>query len=165
MPILPGSRLARPRWQGISVLVLSLSACSVFDGGEERTFKDEGKVCLFPEGAQGQNPFMRPTDSATYPADRALLVTVMAPICLSSSCSKDPKAQCTATLKGNVIEVTSTASVREEGNSCTADCGALQARCSTPPLPAGTYQVSHGAERLTLMVPSTIVPPCAGEAP
>jgi hypothetical protein len=163
MPILHGKRLARPRWQGIAVLVLS--GCSVFDGGEERTFKDQGKVCLFPEGTEAQNPFLRPSASATYPADRALVVSVMAPTCLSSSCSKDPRAQCTATLKGNVIEVTSTASVREEGRTCTADCGALEARCSTPPLPAGTYQVSHGAERLTLMVPSTTVPPCAGEAP
>jgi hypothetical protein len=92
-------------------------------------------------------------------------ITVQAPTCLSGTCSHDAKATCAATLEGNVIQVTSAASYREEGAVCTDDCGALVASCSTPPLPAGTYRVRHGAETIVLPVPMIIVPPCAGKAP
>jgi hypothetical protein len=68
-------------------------------------------------------------------------------------------------LNGNVLVVTSSSSFRREGEVCTDDCGALVARCTTPPLPAGTYFLQHGDERLVLMVPSTVPVPCAGKAP
>lgn len=169
MPIFAvNGRLWAARW-GMVVAVLSLlPACDLLEPDETRTFHDQGKICLFPEGAKADNPFGAPTMSVTFPADRALSITVMAPTCLSSTCSKDEKAQCSATVKGNVIAVTSSASVREEkgvGAVCTDDCGALVARCTTPPLPAGTYQVQHGPERLTVTIPSSTLPPCAGKAP
>jgi hypothetical protein len=65
---------------------------------------------------------------------------------------------------GNVIEVKSTGSFREQGLTCGSDCGILSAQCSTPPLPAGTYEVRHGTDRLTITIPSTVPRPCAGMA-
>jgi len=154
------------RW-GMAVVVLSLpvAACGLLDRGTDHTFQDQGKICLFPEGTEPANHFVQSSMSLNFPADRGLLITVTAPTCLSGSCSSDTKAECSATVKGTVIEVTSKASFHEEGNTCTTDCRFLIARCATPPLPAGTYQVQHGAERLTVTVPSTTVPPCAGKAP
>jgi len=89
----------------------------------------------------------------------------MAPACLSSSCSKDRKAECSVTLVGSVLQVTSTASFRNEGDVCTDDCGALVATCVTPPLPAGTYALQHGASQIALTIPSTVPVPCTGKAP
>jgi len=141
-------------------------ACDRVGGGDgtDHSFKDQGKVCAFPEGAGPDNAFL-PPPSVTFQADRTATITVMAPTCLSSSCSKDPRAACTAVLEGNVIKVTSTATFREEGRTCTSDCGALVARCTTPPLPAATYTVQHGADRVALVVPSMGPAPCAGMAP
>jgi hypothetical protein len=146
-------------------LVLAGLACDhAAATSTDHSFKDQGKVCAFPEGEDVGNAFL-PPPSVTFQADRSATITVMAPACLSSSCSKDAKAQCAAVLDGNVIKVTSTASFRQEGQTCTTDCGALVARCSTPPLPAGTYFLDLGGERAVLMVPSMGPAPCAGQAP
>jgi hypothetical protein len=131
----------------------------------DHSFKDQGRVCAFPAGTDPGNAFLSPTTSVAFQADSSATITVMAPTCLSSSCSKDAKAECSVALNGNVLQITSTASFRTEGNVCTDDCGALVARCTTPPLPAGTYFLQHGVERIVLMVPSSGPAPCAGKAP
>jgi hypothetical protein len=131
----------------------------------DHSFKNEGRICLFPDDVDPGNAFLPPSEPLLFQADHPARVTVMAPACLSGSCSHDAQAACTVSVQGNVLEVASTASFRDEGSVCTTDCGALVARCATPPLPAGTYQVRHGVETITLTVPSTAVPPCAGKAP
>lgn len=141
-------------------MVVLPAAC---DLGQQHSWTDQGRVCLFPSGEMPAVPYARPTDSRNFVADRPLDVTVVAPTCLSSSCSHDAQASCTATVNGNQIEITSRASYVEQGNLCSADCRALEARCSTGPLPAGTYEVRHGQERLTVTVPSTVATPCAGQ--
>jgi hypothetical protein len=143
-----------------------LAACGTeSSSGTTHTFADQGRVCLFPDGVDPGTPFLPPTGAVAFAADRPAQITVMAPTCLSSSCSHDIQAACMATLAGNVIQVSSTASYVEQGNVCTTDCGALVARCATPPLPAGTYQVRLGAQTLILTVPAMIAPPCVGQAP
>jgi hypothetical protein len=152
--------------RALALVILSLAAACDSSGpsGSEKVFQDQGKVCAFPPGTDPA-PFGGPNEPASFPADRALLITVMAPTCLSSSCSKDRKAECSTEVKGNVIVVTSKLSFRQEGTTCTADCGALVARCMTPPLPAGSYLVQHGTQNFGLTVPTTTIPPCAGQAP
>ena len=144
-------------------LLLALTALACDRAGTTHSFKDEGRLCLFPAGSTAGTPFGPQTEPRSYPADGALRLEVLAPTCLSSSCSHDRKAECSVVVTGNTIEVKSVASFREEGDTCTADCGALVATCSTPPLPAGTYQVRHGATTLTLTVPSMASPPCGGK--
>jgi hypothetical protein len=125
-------------------------------------FKDEGQLCLYPQGAQGGHPDLdRPTLS--FEADSPLAIEVTFPICLSSSCSKDPTASCSVIMAdASMLVVSSVGSVREEGNACTADCGFFVARCQSPALAAGTYTVRHGGDELRIAVPSMMRVPCIG---
>lgn len=153
-----------PRRRTHDILATALFGLLMWGCGspsETFTFKDQGKICALPGGQPPRNPFETPS-SQIYLNDAPLELQVVMPRCLSSSCSHDAKASCTATVTGNVIQVTSGGSVREQGDTCTADCGALVARCVTGPLPAGTYEVRHGATTLALTVPSTTTTPCGG---
>jgi hypothetical protein len=140
---------------------LLLAACgSPF--GEAHRFKDEGTVCVSPTG-QPAEPFASqlPAAPVTFEGDRPVEILVQMPTCLSSSCSKELRASCEVKLAGpGELVVTSSGSYVEEGTTCTADCRALFARCTSPTLPAGTYSVRHGDDRLTVTVPSTAVRPC-----
>jgi hypothetical protein len=149
------------------VLLLFVASCGGAGsaGAVNHTFQNQGKICLFPDNVDPGNAFAPPRQAVSFQADRPAHITVQAPTCLSSSCSHDPRATCVAALRGNVIEVTSDASYRQEGTVCTDDCGALVADCTTPSLPAGTYQVRHGSQTFSLTIPSMIAPPCAGQAP
>lgn len=146
----------------LATAVLGLLMLGCESASNTVTFKDQGKLCVHPGTGADRNPFATPARE-TYEANRPLDLTVVMPRCLSSSCSHDAKAGCTAVVNGNVIEVTSTGSVREQGDTCTADCGALVAKCSTTLLAAGTYQIRHGATRLDLTIPSMTATPCGGE--
>jgi hypothetical protein len=151
---------------GVVVLSLALGACdSTGPTGTDHAFKDEGKICLFPEGTRPDQAFLPPSMSVSYGADRGLVITVNAPECLSGSCDSNRQAACSAVVTGQTIVVTSTASFHREGKTCTLDCGSLTATCTTPPLPAGTYLIQHGTRSLPLTVPSSTVPPCAGQGP
>lgn len=147
----------------VSLLAIACSSDPT-PAGNPRSFVDQGRVCLYPEGTDPGTASVPSTDLVTYVADGALLVTVQAPECLSSSCSKDRKAECTVTLRGSVLDVRSQLSFRNEGSTCTTDCGALVARCKSPPLPVGTYRIQHGTSALTLNIPSSRRPSCAGKA-
>jgi hypothetical protein len=147
--------------RAIFCTALAFLSCSGASG-TDHTFKDQGKICLFPEGGGPGNTFAPPM-SVTFSADRGLSITVQTPTCLSGSCDKDRQAACTATVNGQVIIVTSNASWRTEGPTCTLDCGALVANCTTPPLPAGTYLIQHGAQSVPVTIPSSVAPPCAGQ--
>jgi hypothetical protein len=147
---------------GVVVLSLLLGlSCDPF--GTEHTFEDEGRVCLYPGGSTAANPFGLQRDPLPYQANQALDLVITMPDCLSSSCSHDERATCSAAVEGTTIRVQSAASYRQQGTTCTDDCGALAARCSTAPLPAGTYDIRHGDTTLTITIPSTVPPPCAGK--
>jgi hypothetical protein len=142
------------------LLALLVVGCST--AGTDHSFKDKGKICLFPEGGSPGNAFA-PPPTVSFSADRGLSITVQTPSCLSGSCDKDRQAACSATVNGQVIIVTSSASWRTEGMTCTTDCGALVAQCTTPPLPAGTYLIQHGAESVPVTIPSSVTAPCTGK--
>ena len=156
--------LQRLAFRDLAVAILScLAVTAGCDGSVNHVFKDDGRLCVLPAASAPVNPFLEITVPVDYGADQALDVQVVAPGCLSSSCSHDLKAECTASVAANVITIASNASFREAGNVCSTDCRALVANCSTPQLPAGTYEIRHGTTTLMLTVPSTTRPPCGGK--
>jgi hypothetical protein len=127
--------------------VVVFAACIGIDGigdnWEPVSWVDEGSLCLENQG----------TD---------VVVTVRAPECLSSSCSRDLGGSCEATVDGDVITLTS--EVHWEQNNgvniaCTDDCGAPTVSCTIADLPDGTYTILHGAEEVEVVVP--LVEPCS----
>jgi hypothetical protein len=121
-------------------LLLSLFACDVVEGWKPVSMVDEGASCL---------------EAAT--ADGTGTITVDAEVCLSSSCDREATGSCTATLDGTTITVTSEFAWEEATGpvACTDDCGMLATTCDVGPLPAGTYTIVHGAESVTVEVPTT----------
>lgn len=109
---------------------------------EPVTFVDEGRVCLAEEGAD-------------------LRVTVEAPACLSSSCSRNIEGSCQATVEGSTISVTSDITweqaVAGPNLACTDDCGLASTSCTIDGgLPAGTYTLDIGGEISTLALPGPV---------
>lgn len=141
------------------VAYIAVAACSP---SETFRFANEGKICLWPAGAAAEEP-LGSQSLLNYEIGHALRVTVLMPTCLSSSCSKEPRATCEVKRVGpQSLEVTSEGSYREEGRTCSADCGFLVARCESPVLEAGSYTIRHGKDQLMLTVPTMTKSPCAG---
>ena len=59
-------------------------------------------------------------------------IEVTFPGCLSSSCDTLVSATCEATLVDGVLEVTAEAVIESVGETCTMDCGIIQATCEMP---------------------------------
>jgi hypothetical protein len=106
---------------------------------ETVTFVDEGDLCFEQRGP-------------------SVAVSVTAPDCLSSSCSRDLDGSCTSQLDGTTIVLTSEISWEDDEAKfaqCTSDCGAPTIECDLGELPDGTYTVVHGEEQVSLVVPVT----------
>jgi len=117
---------------GLMGIVALASACSPW---ETVTFVDEGTVCFGVEPSR---------------------LTVRAPDCLSSSCSRNVRGECTARLDGTALTVTSEISWEDNRGplaSCTEDCGSAEVQCDYPTLADGTYTVHFGGEQLPLEMP------------
>lgn len=141
-------------------LMLAATACDAT--GTVHEFRDEGKICAFP-GSEANGVPGFDNNQRSYREGEAVAIAVQFPTCLSSSCSTDRQADCTVSLNGSTLHVTSSGSFRQRTTgACTDDCGFLIARCTTPPLPAGVYTVEHGGASTTLTIPSTAAPACAG---
>jgi hypothetical protein len=125
-------------------------------------------MCLYPasEGQEVPGFAAAPSDNTrfrTYNSDEPVNVAVHFATCLSQSCSVDREARCSAAPAAGTsrILVTSYGSFEQRTDrACTADCGFLIARCSTPALAAGEYTFEHGGASTTLTIPSTAAPPC-----
>jgi hypothetical protein len=134
----------------VPVFCLAL-ACSDTDDRQpaRRTHESEGGLCL-----RSSN-------------DERLAVTVVFPMCLSSSCDRVLATSCEVTLSGNELTITSHAVTQSTGaEACTADCGSLVARCtSTAPIPPGQYRVTYGAESAEISLAQSPVELFAEEVP
>src|SRR5690606_18856162 len=113
-------------------------ACSAEDASDMRTetFDNEGELCM------------------RSLADGSLLVSVIFPTCLSSTCSKAVEATCSVELDGERIVIKSHGSAEHGGDVCTADCGALRAECTSTALEPGKYGVVHGDASYEVMLPA-----------
>lgn len=116
------------------------TGCDLFETQwEEVSYIDEGTVCLEVSGAD-------------------VTVTVTAPDCLSSSCSRNLEGTCEATVDGTTITVTSEITWEQAVESprlgCTDDCGAPIATCTIPGgLPDGDYTVEIGGTQQEVTLP------------
>ncbi|HEX6276372.1 MAG TPA: hypothetical protein VFZ53_25200 [Polyangiaceae bacterium] len=117
----------------------------------EVTVENEGALCVHPVGAEG-DPFACP--EVEFAAGAVLRLSVNFQKCMSSSCDRDPRTSCKATVNGNVITVTAKGSYTHEEGECTDDCGFLVASCEVGPLPAGDYELHYAGETLALSLPS-----------
>lgn len=117
------------------VLLVVFSVVAACGRWGDVSFADEGEVCFSQTLA-------------------AVSVEVSAPDCLSSSCTRNVEASCSAAVEGTRIEITSDFSWEEKDRgTCTLDCGSATAACSVGPLADGTYTVVHGEEEFQLVVP------------
>jgi len=132
-------------------------ACSGSDGGKpfRTTYQDEGSICI------------------RSAADGKIEVTVVFPTCLSSSCDRALGTTCSATLSGTTLVISSKGESESTGaRECTADCGALVAKCgSSIAVPPGDYTLEHGDSSAAIVLPQSEValftdsasfPPCSG---
>ena len=95
----------------------------------------------------------------------AVELSVVFPICLSSSCSTDRQTSCTLARSGNTFAVTAKGSFHEAGSgACTTDCAVLNPSCTTPTLSEGTFTFQYAGGSIDIVVPSTVPPPCTGTA-
>lgn len=124
----------------VALLASSIACVPGLDGDwvlQERT--DEGQICF---------------DEVSIETPGTIEIWLDA--CLSSSCSREATASCTATASGNTITLTSAFSWEENvapDAMCTEDCNQIMASCELPALPEGTYEVQHGDDLLSLTVP------------
>jgi hypothetical protein len=146
----------------LGIVALAVAGC----GGKDVQVENQGRLCVFPSSSVGQNGF-GPLDTTPreYVAGETLQLSVVFPLCLSSSCSTDRQASCAAEQTGNTFAVTAQGSYREAGSgACSADCGTLSPSCVTPALSEGTFTFKYAGGSVDLVVPSTVAPPCIGTA-
>jgi hypothetical protein len=80
-------------------------------------------------------------------------VTARLATCLSSSCDTLLESSCAATLDGDTVTVTATATIRSEGTECTADCGLVEVRCPLPDGAETATTLAWGAQEAPLDAP------------
>ncbi|MEZ4318335.1 MAG: hypothetical protein R3F61_12565 [Myxococcota bacterium] len=88
---------------------VALFACGGGDGPRTIRLEDVGTFCIDP-------------------ADGAYVVDFDQ--CLSSSCDTLVSAECTGSLDGDVLTLTTLAVIESSEGECTADCGAVVAECT-----------------------------------
>lgn len=96
----------------------------------------------YPLGSSGPQSF----------ASGPLVLRVAGATCLSSSCTEDVQASCTATLEGQTVRVEADFSWTESGGACTDDCMSIVATCRTPGLGPGRYTITLGTRSTTVTV-------------
>ena len=100
---------------------------------------------------------------STFVADGATEVLVTFEEC-ASGCASGISASCEATLDGDRIVVTGSASYTVPGGdpTCPAMCGIVQATCAGPALAAGTWELVWGEPGDAVTVPSAdVAVPCS----
>jgi hypothetical protein len=145
--------------------VAAVGGCSVGGPPIRIPLSNSGEICLFPRDEVNGLPVLSDSAARSFAAGQPVNVVVQFPICLSSSCDTERTAACTVANSNGALQVTSQGSYLSHAGQCTTDCGLLIARCPTPALPEGTTTFKHGVTTLTLTLPFTGPPPCAGQPP
>jgi hypothetical protein len=149
----------------LAALGLAL-ACSGSRGPHDYQFENQGRICVWAGQGLGPSPPGDERFPANFVAGETAQIMIVMPHCLSGTCSKEPKAECQASLgEAGVVQVRSMGSYHDIGGACSEDCSFLVAKCTTPALRAGEWIVRHGDQEIALEVPSAVDAPCAGKAP
>ena len=129
----------------------SLIAC-----GAEQIVLDEtaGRVqlCAFDAPSTQTAYPLGPSGPPSFASGAPSILHVAGASCLSSSCTTDVVALCTATLDGQTVRVEADFSWSETTGTCTDDCRSIVATCSTPALSAGMYTIFLGTRTATVTV-------------
>ena len=88
----------------------------------------------------------------SFASGAPIVLHVAGASCVSSSCTTDVIAGCTATLDGQTVRVEADFSWTETTGTCTDDCRSIVATCRTPALAAGTYTIALGTRSATVTV-------------
>jgi hypothetical protein len=160
-------RLHRSAADGAAVILLAATLAAGCGPTEQQPMhielSNQGKICLYPAGETTGVPAIADATPRSYAVDQSVNVAVQFPGCLSSSCTQDRMASCTVAGASGALQVTSIGSYTKlNAGACTTDCGFLIARCQTPALAAGTTTFQHGTAMVSLTLPFTGPPPCAG---
>jgi hypothetical protein len=83
-----------------------------------------------------------------------------APGCADPECVRLITLQCWADVEGNSITVhTRFSGEQQVAHACEKNCEPASAACPTPPLKAGVYTITHGAQQRTIRIPG-VHPAC-----
>jgi len=142
-------------WILCCLAVATTLSCS----GDTTVVHTDGDACILPQGAD-----TGAMTDVVYVAGEPLDAMLYFNTCLSSSCDRvEGEPTCVATLEGNVISVSGSATVTSTGGICTDDCGFVSARCALTPLSEGVYEVRVNGVSAELTIPSTRQSPfCVG---
>jgi hypothetical protein len=124
----------------LGTVLLALTACGADPADDDITrevVSDSGALCFT------SNP------------DGSVEVLVSFDTCLSSSCDRVLASSCSMREDGGAFTVTSRAEIQRRHTDCTADCGAVNARCTSAPIPPGTYLVKYGELTAELTLPTS----------
>ncbi len=80
-------------------------------------------------------------DPVDGPDGPQLEVSVLIDACLSSSCDSVVESECTLTEVDGALQIEASAVIKSKGNTCTADCGPVEATCTFPAPADETYIV------------------------
>jgi hypothetical protein len=154
------------RMAAVLGLALAASACSSdadANKGMDKVVRNLGNLCIFPAGVTDGDPMLYQPVAQDYAAGEITNLAVLFDICLSRSCMTNVQPSCTPTQDGDVFHVEAMVTYHDTGASaCTTDCQRVIARCTTPPLDAGTFTFNFSGFNTELVVPSSVVPPCVG---
>lgn len=144
--------------------MLWLTACGMEATETDYTFSNEGELCVH---AAEPVDLWNTNVEQSYMADQPLTFTVRFVTCLSSSCSDNYVTECSASVEGNTVTITSNGGYTDLGHdTCTTDCRQLAATCNLDSgLPEGEYTVVHGEDSMSLTIASTVTTPCVGGTP
>jgi hypothetical protein len=125
-----------PRSARIAVLLVALV---VGCGGPWDTVavSDQGDLCFDQDG-------------------EFVTVTVRAPECLSSTCTRDVDGSCDVTIEGSAVSLESDIFWEQKNGpaaSCSDDCLRATAICPLGHLDPGNYELLHGEDRFLMTVP------------
>jgi hypothetical protein len=120
---------------------------------EPHVLHDAGEACFYAN----ETPFWPGAQQVTeFDDGDQLVVQVVLPDCLSTSCTTHRQARCRITHDGHRLHLETWFSYADvdNGMACTADCQQLVATCASDRLDAGEYEVVFGDEVAPLAVPS-----------
>jgi hypothetical protein len=135
---------------------------------EAREERDRGLLCLAAGKPNATLPVkQRLYGSAKWIAlepGRPVHVALDAAACMSASCNRNAKHVCTVEQDAQApsqLRVRSHATYELGLNmSCTENCKPLTAACALPKLPAGSYELVYGEQRLPFKLPSSVQSAC-----
>jgi hypothetical protein len=142
------SRFLALVWSVVGSVVFALSACAENEVRVD-VYKDEGRVCLVPEGAES-------ADAGAIGEGDSVDAWVVFKDCISH-CAK-VRASCEAAHDGTTIHIQGEARTEtgiDPEKLCPSACQLVGARCSVGVLEAGTYRVEYGTTSRTVEVPGS----------